>query len=366
MKHPFWIANLGLLVLVLSAFAFIYFTNIKIQSRASIEPYQVTPLKELKVAINIKKIYENDLFGTYIKELPSIKSLELAMPFPSPPASERIIPPKVIEPDFLDPLQITLKGIIVVGTNDAKNRAIIQEDKTKQEGTYKVGDVMQDAQLIRIFKNKIILLRLNGQQEILYLREQDAKLDPSYMLTGDWDSVVKKVNEINYLINPSSFTERVKNLTQFIDFINATTAYKKGLSVGLRIGQLPSPSLGLSLGLQKGDIVTEINNIPTQTTEERLAIYKNIIQLQPNDTISIKLIRKNKEYTILYTLEDFSESEMKKESPEDKKQLAFFTPKNNYLNQHDNSSFAPTIKKMKKNDHHIMVHNGSSSMRNNT
>ena len=35
---------------------------------------------------------------------------------------------------------------------------MIQDNKTMQEGTYKVGDLIQDAQLIRIFKNKIIFL----------------------------------------------------------------------------------------------------------------------------------------------------------------------------------------------------------------
>jgi type II secretion system protein C len=363
MKHPFWIANLGLLLLVASAFAFIYFSAIKIPHRASIEPEQVAPRKELKVAINIKKIYENDLFGTYVKELPSIKSLDMVMPFPTPPLQEKITAPKMIEPEFLDPLQITLKGIIVVGSNDSKNRAIIQEDKTKQESTYKVGDVIQDAQLIRIFKNKIILLRLNGQQEILYLREQDAKLDPSYMLTGEWNSVVKKIDENNYLISPQAFTDRVKNLAQFIDLISATTAYKKGQSVGLRIGEIAPQSLGSLLGLKKGDIITEINNTPTQTTEERLSIYKKIIQLKPENTITINIKRRNNDLVVMYTLEDFDTLEEKKEpAPIEKKPTAFLTSKETDVIKQQQYAFAPTINKMKKADHHIMVQNGKSSM----
>src|SRR5258708_7440748 len=192
MRHPFWIVNLGLLSLVLVAFAFVYLSSIKVPMRESIEPTQALPRKELKVAINIKKIYEDDLFGTYTKELPQLKRLDAVIPFPEPPVQERIVAPKVIEPEFLDPLQVTLKGIIVVGSNDSKNRAMIQDNKTTQEGTYKVGDIIQDAQLIRIFKNKIIFLRLNGQQEILYLREQDAKIDPAYSLAHEWDTVIKK------------------------------------------------------------------------------------------------------------------------------------------------------------------------------
>ena len=129
------------------------------------------------------------------KELPHIKQLESTIPFPEPPAQQKIVIPAIIEPEFLDPLQVTLKGIIVVSSNDSKNRAMIQDNKTMQEGTYKVGDLIQDAQLIRIFKNKIIFLRLNGQQEVLYLREQDAKVDPAYSLSHEWDTVVKKTGQ---------------------------------------------------------------------------------------------------------------------------------------------------------------------------
>ena len=42
----------------------------------------------------------------------------------------------------------------------------------------KTGDVIEDAQLMRIFSNKVVLVRSNGQQEVLYLREKDAKTDP--------------------------------------------------------------------------------------------------------------------------------------------------------------------------------------------
>ena len=62
MKHPFWIVNLGLLSLVLVAFAFVYVSSVKVPEREPIEAKQVPPRKELKVAINIKKIYEDDSY----------------------------------------------------------------------------------------------------------------------------------------------------------------------------------------------------------------------------------------------------------------------------------------------------------------
>jgi type II secretory pathway component PulC len=359
MKHPFWIINLGLVSLVLFACTFIYFSSVKVPRRESIQPEQITVRKERKVAINIEKIYEHDLFGTYVKELPKTQSIDAIIPFPAPPAQQKIVAPKITEPEFLDPLQITLMGIIVVGSNDTKNRAIIQEDKSKQENTYKVGDIIQDAQIIRIFKNKIILLRLNGQQEILYLREQDAKTDSSYTQINEWDSVVKKIAEGQYLVSPETLVENVKTLTQFINMLNTTTAYQKGKSVGLRIGQLVPQSLGAMLGLQKDDIITHINGISTQTTDERLAIYKNVTTLPLDHSVKLRIIRRNREIILTYTLNDFS----KKESTEttlsmNKNSSAGFFHENALNSRQQHLAFAPTLNKIRKADSHVIREKG--------
>ena len=362
MKHPFWIINLGLLSLVLAAFAFIYISSSKIPQKESIEPAQLSPRRDSKVAINIKKIYEDDLFGTYVKELPQVKHLESTIPFPEPPAQQKIVIPAIIEPEFLDPLQISLKGIIVVSSNDAKNRAMVQDNKTMQEGTYKVGDVIQDAQLIRIFKNKIIFLRLNGQQEVLYLREQDAKTDPAYSISHEWDTVAKKIGDTDYLINPKAFVEQVKNLTECIDLLNATTAYQQGKSLGLRIGNLSKSPFGGLIGLQNGDIIQSINNIPAQTTEERLAIYKNITSLKIGNTVTIKLNRRNREVVITYTLEDFATTEKENNAPEGRQETAFFFNKKNDNIKQQHYAFAPTVDKIKKADHQMMFQKSNSLM----
>lgn len=365
MKHPFWIINLGLLSLVLTALAFIYISSVKIAG--DLEPVDIEPTppaarKEQKITINIKKIYEDDLFGTYVKEIPRVKNFETTIPFPTPPAQQRITIPAIIEPEFLEPLQVTLKGIIVVSSNDSKNRAMIQDNKTSQEGTYKVGDLIQDAQLIRIFKNKIVFLRLNGQQEVLYLREQDAKIDPAYSVAHEWDTVIKKTEPNHYLVNPKTFIDQVKTLTECIDLLNATTAYQQGKSVGLRIGNLSKSPFGGLIGLQNGDIITSINGIPAQTTQERLAIYKNVTSLKVGNTITAQLIRKNRDVTIIYTLEDFSAQEEAKKEHAEKQETAFLLHKKNDIIKQQHYAFTPTVNKIKQADHQMMFQKGSSIM----
>ena len=67
--------------------------------------------------------------------------------------------------------------------------------------------------------------------------------------------------------------------------------YRQGESIGCRIGNLPSDSLGAALGFQKGDIISSVNNKPVATTTDRFNAYKEVTSLKTNDVISVTLFR---------------------------------------------------------------------------
>ncbi len=356
MTHPIWIVNSALLLLLGCVSSFIYFSDISIPEREPIKPERVEK-KDTLVHINIKKIYENDLFGTYQKEIEEHKTFDFGPPLAQPPRPDRIEIPEPSEPEFLDPLNITLKGIVVVGTHDAKNRAIIEESNTKQERMIKVGDSFEDSQLIRIFKNKIIFLRSNGQQEILYLREQDAKLDPAYAVIDNWHEVIQKIENNSFYIDPNAFIMRVSNLSQFIQLIGLTTAYKTGKSIGCHIGAVESSSLSWHLGLKTGDIITHINNDPISTVAQRLQIYKHITSQVIGDTITIRVLRNRKNITFSYTLKRLTKEVNKnsnKETKITKKEQRIIKPKNTYAN----INMRPAVKTMKSYERKSMMAHG--------
>lgn len=303
MKHPFWIVNSLLLLLILIAVAFMFMSRVEIQPREDIIPRRYSAIAaEHSVQVNISKIYENDLFGTYQKELPQTEIEAI----PLPPAPEPLQPtiPQQPKPQFLDPLDVSLKGITILGGDPSKTRAIIADNKTQRETNYKTGDNIEDGQLVRIFSNKIVILRANGQQEVLYLREQDAKKDPLYSLIDEWNKVVTVVDGSTYHLNIKEFAARVKSLAQLIDMLDLTTAYRQGESVGARIGQLPEKSFGSYIGLQSGDIITAINGIDATTIDNRLKIYKKIVGMHNGDRIQMTLQRKKQEMKLTIVLKE--------------------------------------------------------------
>lgn len=312
MKHPLWILNSALLVLVLFAIGFILVVRQKPTFRADIEPATtIKPLKGEPVQINIAKIYEDDLFGTFRKELPSYAPGGLPA-MPEPPYAKKVSVPQEPKPQFMDPLNIQLKGIIIMLNDDAGNRAIIMDNKTNKENNYNVGQTIEDAQIIQILSNKVILLRSNGQQEVLYLREKDAQVDPTYVSIDNWRDVVQKISDTEYYISPTQFVHRVKNLGQFIDMLDLITVYKQGKSVGCRIGNIGANSFGKEIGLQTGDIILTINQTPATDTAQRFKIYKDIIAMNPGDIITVEVKRHNDTLHFNYVLKELKQE---KKSP---------------------------------------------------
>lgn len=359
MKHPLWILNSAIASLLICAFLFIILSRQRAPRAVPIEPeISSERIKRDEVKINISKIYENDIFETYQKK-PDLSLEPLReIPLPPPPRPTITKIPEVPKVEFLDPLNITLKGIIIT-SDDSKNRAIIQDNATNRETTYKVGNMIADAQLIRIFNNKIIFLRSNGQQEVLYLRERDAILDPTYAALGNWSHVAKHIDNYYHIINPTAFTEHIQNLAQFIDALDLTTVYQKGQSIGCRIGTVKKDSLGAALGFNTGDIIIAVDNIPATDTNHRFLIYKNIIAKKANDPIVVKILRESQPITLVYTLEEFTVLDKLKEiHPAQELEIEETMKEKQLKASHQKKTLAPTTNDLKKRERHNMLARG--------
>jgi type II secretory pathway component PulC len=305
MKQPWWLINSILILLALLTLVFMFVARPKLPARVSFQPSgEMRQHKREITKIDLAKIYANDLFDTYKAPviLPPEAPESLTKPLPPPPIPKIGTVPQAPPPRFLEPLAINLKGI-VVGSDERLDVAIIESTKEGKSKNYRLGDKIEDAQLIKIFKNKIILIRANGQQETLYVNQYDAELEQLLSPRASWDTIIKKVNESQYLIDPDLFVERVENLAQFIDLFNITTVYQQGISIGCRIGKMQQMSPGFAMGILPGDIIQEINGISCASVNGRVEIYEHITNLNPGSIITVKLLRKNVPISLFYKLE---------------------------------------------------------------
>lgn len=363
MRQPFWIVNSTLLLLALVTAGFIYFARPSIPERQNIEPTPYrAPSKTESTNFNISKIYESDLFDTYQKELIPKDMGEHIGAVPEPPSPMPVRIPEEPKAQFIEPLPISLKGIIIVRNDDTKNRASIMDNRTSKETSYKVGDTIEDAQLIRIFSNKIILMRSNGQQEVLYLRERDAKLDPSYSNAGNWEGVISQTSPYAYTINTAEFINRIQSLGQFIDTLEITTAYKQGESVGARVNNVGPASLGQALGLTKEDVILKVNDTSVAQTQNRMTIYKQITELKTNDAIHVTLVRNGQELILHYILQEVNKTKpqevgLRKPTPDE-------VTKEQHKILEQKHTFAPTLQEIRGREKANMLEKGKRPTQN--
>jgi type II secretory pathway component PulC len=292
MRHAFWVLNLGLLILFFILVLLISFYSIRLPRPFPIlitEPIDTT-IKKYSDAIDLSKIYDNDIFNTYKPKDVRPEKPTHVQPLPTPPEPVSVPAPKKEIPTFLDPLPITLTGIFMFN-HDTLNKAIILDNRTKTETTYKVGDEIEDAQLVKIFSNKILLIRSNGQQEMLYLSQDDAKRDTLPQEVKDWSHIVKPIDESHYTVDRQEFVNEVKSLSNFIELFDLSTAYKQGKSIGSKIGQISEQSLAMALGFMPGDIVLRVNDTNTTNTQERIAILNQLATLNDDNHVNIAFLR---------------------------------------------------------------------------
>lgn len=301
MKNPFWIINSALAVFACFLLILMMVMKTSLPKRESLSAHGSAPLQNHLSRVIPAHIYENDIFKTYVQPvIPEEQKEKENFNPPLPPQPKNFSKKPTSAPEFLPPLDVELKGVIF-NSNSLYSRAVMMDRKTKQEKLYKIGDSVEDAHLIYIGKNKVMFIRSNGQQESLFVTAEDAQKDPIYA-PAQTSNAVEKIDETNYIINVDQFIKEINNLSQLMDLLDITTAFDKGQSIGCHVGKISLKSIGGTLGLRQDDIIVSINETPTNTTSDRVKIYKELGKAENNQRISMVVLRNGAPLNFNYVL----------------------------------------------------------------
>ena len=298
MKQQIWIVNSSLVLFLLLLLGVQTYIKRELPSpkrRKSHAPQ--TQLAHHTIAINLEKIYKNDLFDTYISSAEKkAEKKNLVTPIPQLTLKEPPAPPEVKKQEILPPLTISIKGIIL--SDDPDESIALIADQTNKENTYYVGSKLQDGQVIKMTKNKVIILRASGQQETHYLRKPE-KLTATL---ENWDFAIKKIDEKMFHIDPTEFVKEVTSVGELVEALELGTVYQKGKAIGMRVGDVQDNPVGAHLGLKEADMITSINGIDTLTPENRKKIHANVLGLKLGDQIIVDIDQNGTKKTITYLL----------------------------------------------------------------
>lgn len=265
---------------------------------------QTAPL----IKVDKNAMLSNDIFGTYVPPIEESENFDIE-PLPEIPQEISIPAPSEEPARFIEPLALSLTGIMHF--NDARlDRAIILDNNSKQETTYKIGDAVQDALVAAIHPQRILLIRSNGQQEYLYLTQDEVQKTKNRLDGASWNNMLNQEKDA-LLIDKQEFIKEVINLSHFIDLFDLSTAFKDGISLGSKIGSIKEKTLPYALGFRSNDIIINIDAMPVRTTTERLEVFDHIKSLPDNSYVKVQLLRNGKQIGLSYKL-----GEIERISPE--------------------------------------------------
>lgn len=301
MKLQLWIINSAFILVLICA---LVLSNLFKQDPPVIQIKPIVQKSEIKSSanttttiLNLEKIYQEDLFGTYVA--PVIKAVKKSFitPIPEPQTITFNPPPEAPPANILPPLSISLKGIIAAA--DEQNSVVMIADESNKEKMYHLGDRLKDAEIIKISRNKVVALRSNGQQETFYLIKEDL----SSQAPEKWNNIIKKTNAHSYKIDPYSFVEEVDTFGNFMEKAAILgVAYSRGNAIGVKIGDTKDCDVANNIGLIQGDIITSINGINTAASKDRTKIYDAITQMKIGNKFEVNLIRSGQNISITYEL----------------------------------------------------------------
>lgn len=374
MRTPLWILNSALTLSLIVTIIFIFYAikqssvGIKIEpTKSSVRPE--LPKEEKLKPKDIKYIYEgNDLFQTYEQTKPEVITVLPIPPLPKPPSPKPIISQTSPEVQFLEPLPIKITGIIS-HSDESKSQVTLMNTNTKESASYRVGDKIFDAYILRIFTKKIILIRSNGQQETLYMYSEDAEKEINELKQLNWSDIVQPLAPNKFAINKDNFGLKVHSLAQLIEMLDLSTAFKQGVSIGCRIGKIEENSIGYAFGFRPGDMIIDIANIAPIDTVSRVNIYNILKELKHNDSIKVSFARNGKkiehEYTILTTAphqEDSGSIRFINKNIDLDQQRTMENLKNQLNKIEKNYNIESQVQEIKKQDRDNMLQYGSQSV----
>ena len=203
---------------------------------------------------------------------------------------------EISEQDETEGLQPTSLNLILLGTVSSaqgKDYAVIEEGPGKKQGLYKVGDTVQEAEIKKILRQKVVL-RVGNTDEVLSM---DEKPQEDVLQTRDMP-VSRRGSRIP--LRHSDIERSMGDIGSLLSQARIQPHFKGGKADGFRLSQIKPNSLFTKMGFRNGDIVHKINNKSIKTTNDMVSLYQN---LRSGQEIALEITRRGRKETFRYHLE---------------------------------------------------------------
>ena len=284
----FYLTDLCLLVLVgyLGYHAVLNFKQVRREPEvvAVVKPETMLPAAQMQVAVQplkgYHKIWERNLFNiekekdpTAVKEIP-IEKIALA---------EKSIGLKLLG--------------TVLADNSALRRAIVRNQKTREQEAYREGDQAGDVKIKKIMRSKVVITTDKGDQ-LLTIEDEDfgrsgGALSNQRRAPMSLTAPQPTAAEIESRISPSALSpRRARSINLKREEVEASLADTERLMqelkvspfmqgdqpAGFIINNIPRESVLAKMGLRNGYVVTQLNDQAITSPDQATEFFRTLAQ----------------------------------------------------------------------------------------
>jgi len=258
----------------------------------------------------------NDLFARWFIVVPPAPHIAPAPP-PSPPLSRQSydlivqrdifnavkIQPVVALPPSAPALDLHLKLVGTSHLTRTKPYAIVENDISRVQELYQLGDRVADAGELIAIKKAEIVINHNGQLITLKIDEEpltSAVLTPApapyrasrrhragKRLAG-FSRYIRQIGPNDFEVDRKAVESNLQNLRPLLSQIRASPNLENGKTDGYQLSEVQPGSLFAEMGLRDGDIVSAVNgqelNDPTQ-------VISMLSSLREQNSVSVTVQR---------------------------------------------------------------------------
>ncbi|MDT8300199.1 MAG: hypothetical protein RQ760_01865 [Sedimentisphaerales bacterium] len=280
-RKLFWLINSILLsILIYTVFSFIFSNGAGKSAFANPIPFKekvgIKISKNLLPSCNHKIILERNIFGSSglspVKENPQQEKSEA--PF--------------------GVIATQLRLLATVAGDDQVTCSVIENIKSKVQGIYKAGDLIEGARIESIERNKIVLL-CEEQRDVLNLCVSRGALDP--VEKNEEPVMAEKQNTASYLkvissakqaINPKAYISKVQGMEAILEKMEVIPYVEDGEEKGLCIAGMDNLSMPGYFGFEKGDVIQSINGQMLTGKQKAFQVLK---KARSQSSLSFQLLR---------------------------------------------------------------------------
>lgn len=241
-------------------------SSVLVESTGTLPP----PVDEKsKVKKNYQKIVERNMFGSINPNNSSIKGTTAPKP--------------------ITKLPLILIGVYI--NSSGGSYSIIENQKTKEQDVFMIGDKVFNEATVTAIKSDSIEINRSGEIETLLL-DNDAQITKPPPGSGG----IMNISETEFVVDREELNSQLSNLSLLLQQARAVPSYKNGEAIGLRIFAIRPDSLYAKIGLRNGDVLLNINGKQLGDLTEAIKVFE-VMKSESSFTVLLERNRESKEFS---------------------------------------------------------------------